>query len=94
MPCCLSPHDYTWDVIIATVGGTMEFWIGAGLLSIVQIMIFSFDYVSDVDAVIMHMSVSSSGSKKNCWLTLVTSYGRSDSTRPNEHFGIRGENGN
>ena len=40
-------HDYTWDVIIATIGGTMEFWIGAGLLSIVQLLVFMFDNVSD-----------------------------------------------
>ena len=37
--------DYTWDVIVATIGGTMEFWIGAGLLSLVQILLFVIDHV-------------------------------------------------
>ena len=37
--------DYTWVVIIATIGGTMEFWIGASLLSFVQFLIFIVDYV-------------------------------------------------
>ena len=38
--------DYTWDIIVAAIGGTMEFWIGAGLLSLVQLLIFAFDRVS------------------------------------------------
>ena len=63
----------------------MEFWIGAGLLSIVQLLVFTFDYVSDennrVDKEI------SSGRAQSRRHTMDSSCDRSARSSENERIG-------
>ena len=38
-------YQYTWDVILATLGGTLQFWVGAGVVTFVHIALHAFDMV-------------------------------------------------
>ena len=39
-------YQYSWDIIVATIGGALQFWIGAGIISAVHLVVFAIEKVS------------------------------------------------